>query len=256
MAFAMAVPSTAIGNASAPASDPPPAQPAGTDGPVAPAKGESKRITQIKREEAESAWEEASLAAERDFAFYSKRVAGDPKAGFTMEKAAASRAEAAKEALLRLAELKSRAPEAQTGFAGAWTPMGPNPIAQLSRYDGTSMLSMSGRIGSLAIRSTAPYTIYLGGAQGGLWATTPPSGTVPNVWQPIFEDAPALAIGHISLAPSNEDIIYAGSGEGELSGDSYWGKGIYKSTNAGITWTIVGASDFTGVSISGMAGTH
>ena len=253
MAFALSVPSAAIGNASAPASDPPPVAPAETDAPVGPRKGETKRVTQFGQEEAESAWEEASVAAERDFAFYSKRVAGDPKAGFTMEKAAAARGEAAKQALLRQAELKSRAPEAQTGFAGAWTPMGPNPIAQVSRYDGTSMLSMSGRIGSLAIRSTAPYTIYLGGAQGGLWATTPPAGDVPNVWQPLFEDAPALAIGHISLAPSNEDIIYAGSGEGELSGDSYWGKGIYKSTNAGITWTIVGASDFTGVSISGMA---
>ena len=68
MAFAMAVPSAAIGNASAPASDPPPAQPAGTDVPVAPAKGESKRITQINREESESAWEEARLAAQRDVA--------------------------------------------------------------------------------------------------------------------------------------------------------------------------------------------
>ena len=167
MAFALSVPSAAIGNASAPASDPPPVAPAETDAPVGPRKGETKRVTQFGQEEAESAWEEASVAAERDFAFYSKRVAGYPKAGFTMEKAAAARGEAAKQALLRQAELKSRAPEAQTGFAGAWTPMGPNPIAQVSRYDGTSMLSMSGRIGSLAIRSTAPYTIYLGGAQGG-----------------------------------------------------------------------------------------
>ncbi len=253
LALALAVPFTGSTRASAPTAAAPSAPVGQGEAPGAPAKSAAKRSSRLVKEDKESAWEEADLAIQRDEAFYTRRLAGDPKAEFTMEKAAAARDAAAKQVLVRQSELKSLAPSAQTGFAGAWVPMGPNPLAQLSRYDGTTMLTMAGRIGALAIRSTAPYTIYLGGAQGGLWVTTPPSGTMPNTWAPAYDAAPSLAIGHISLAPSNEDIIYAGSGEGELSGDSYWGKGIYKSTDAGATWSVVGAADFTGVSISGMA---
>ena len=59
-----------------------------------------------------------------------------------------------------------------------------------------------------------------------------------------------LSIGDIAVAPSNDLIVYAGTGEGELSGDSYFGRGVMKSTDGGITWAHVSGDTFNGVSIS------
>jgi hypothetical protein len=77
--------------------------------------------------------------------------------------------------------------------------------------------------------------MYLGGAQGGIWI----SSTLTTQWTPQTDQLGSLAIGAIALAPSNEDIIYVGTGEGALSGDSYFGNGVLKSIDAGQTFTLV-----------------
>ena len=56
----------------------------------------------------------------------------------------------------------------------------------------------------------------------------------------LFEDQEVFSIGAIAVAPSNPDILYLGSGEANNSRSSYWGDGVYKSTDAGETWTNVG----------------
>lgn len=91
-------------------------------------------------------------------------------------------------------------------YGGSWTSAGPNPMVLTGRGDGT-FDAMTGRIGALAIRSTAPYTMYLGGAQGGVWTLASPyTGTwTPNTIQI------ATPIGSIALAPSNENIVYVGT---------------------------------------------
>src|SRR6266508_1826641 len=86
---------------------------------------------------------------ERDYAFYSRRTAGDTP--LTVGQAAILRAQAAEAAW------------AKRGFPqphafGSWSPLGPNPIVQQVRGDG-ALAGMSGRIGALAIRSTPPYTM-------------------------------------------------------------------------------------------------
>src|SRR5262249_814550 len=106
-------------------------------------------------------------------------------------------------------------------------------------------------VSALAIRSTPPYTIYLGGAQGGVWVGLPPTGTLATTWTPKTDQLASLAIGSIALAPSNEDVIYVGTGEGNLSGDSYFGNGVLKSTDAGNSFAKISANGyFTNVSIS------
>ena len=74
--------------------------------------------------------------------------------------------------------------------------------------------------------------------------------TVAGVWTPRTDDQAALAIGALAIAPSNPNIVYAGTGEGTLSGDSYFGNGFLKSTDGGITWTKVSGNSFRGVARS------
>ena len=80
---------------------------------------------------------------------------------------------------------------------------------------------------------------YIGAVNGGVWKTTDYGRT----WIPIFDDQPTGSIGAIALAPSNPNVIYVGSGEGLQRPDLSTGDGIYKSTDAGKTWTHLGLRD-------------
>lgn len=133
-----------------------------------------------------------------------------------------------------------------------WQPIGPQPIWQVSRSSGQTV-AMSGRVSALAIRSTPPYSIYLGGAQGGVWVTTPPQNGVAQPWHARTDSLASLAIGALALAPSNEDVVYVGTGEGNLSGDSYFGNGALKSTDGGATFAKVSGDTFRNVSIAQLA---
>src|SRR5438477_1225227 len=81
-----------------------------------------------------------------------------------------------------------------------------------------------------------PNVFYIGVNDGGVWKTT----DYGRVWTPIFDDQPTGSIGDIAVAPSNPNIIYVGSGEGLQRPDLSTGDGIYKSTDAGKTWTHLG----------------
>src|SRR6267142_2244792 len=80
---------------------------------------------------------------------------------------------------------------------------------------------------------------YFGADGGGVWKTTD-GGTV---WKPIFDNEPAAPIGALALAPSNPNIIYAGTGVNGIYSDIGSGNGIYKSTDAGETWQHSGLQD-------------
>jgi len=81
-----------------------------------------------------------------------------------------------------------------------------------------------------------PNLFYIGVVNGGVWKTTDYGRT----WIPIFDDQPTGSIGAIAVAPSDPNIIYVGSGEGLQRPDLSTGNGIYKSTDAGKTWTHLG----------------
>ena len=84
-----------------------------------------------------------------------------------------------------------------------------------------------------------PNVFYIGVVNGGVWKTT----DYGRVWTPIFDDQPTGSIGAIAVAPSNPAVIYVGSGEGLQRPDLSTGDGIYKSTDAGRTWTHLGLRD-------------
>jgi photosystem II stability/assembly factor-like uncharacterized protein len=81
-----------------------------------------------------------------------------------------------------------------------------------------------------------PNVFYIGVNNGGVWKTTDYGRT----WMPIFDDQPTGSIGDILVAPSNPNVIYVGSGEGLQRPDLSVGNGMYKSTDAGKTWTHLG----------------
>jgi photosystem II stability/assembly factor-like uncharacterized protein len=81
-----------------------------------------------------------------------------------------------------------------------------------------------------------PNVFYIGVNNGGVWKTTDYGRT----WFPIFDDQSSGSIGTIAIAPSDPNIIYAGSGEGLQRPDLSVGNGVYKSTDAGKTWTHLG----------------
>ncbi len=80
-----------------------------------------------------------------------------------------------------------------------------------------------------------PSTCYAATAAGGVWKTTDGGLT----WKSIFDDQPTSSIGSIAIAPSDPSVIYVGSGEANIRGNVMAGIGIFKSTNAGKTWTHV-----------------
>ncbi len=83
------------------------------------------------------------------------------------------------------------------------------------------------------------FTIYVATASGGVWKTVNEGTT----WEPIFDKAPSTAIGDLAIAPSNPDIVWVGTGEANIFRSSQSGCGIYKSTDAGKTWTHMGLAD-------------
>ena len=130
----------------------------------------------------------------RDDWFYSVRSAHDPSVDFTLSDAAALRADAANQLAGQLGHPPTQ-PASPLAFGGAWTSAGPNPMVLVDRGD-NSFDAMAGRIGALAIRSTPPYTMYLGGAQGGVWTMASPyTGT----WTAKTDNLPSLAIGALAL---------------------------------------------------------
>ncbi|HYK89335.1 MAG TPA: sialidase, partial [Acidobacteriota bacterium] len=81
-----------------------------------------------------------------------------------------------------------------------------------------------------------PLSYYAGAASGGIYKTT--DGGVH--WKPIFDDQPVSSIGALAVAKSDPNIVWAGTGEGKIRSHISIGQGIYKSTDAGKTWTLMG----------------
>ncbi len=99
--------------------------------------------------------------------------------------------------------------------------------------------TMGGRVDDFAVVESDPRIIYVGAAAGGVFKTV----NGGQSWQAIFEDQPNPSIGDLALAPSNPSILYVGTGEPNNRQSSSWGNGIYKSMDAGATFTHLGLSE-------------
>ncbi len=111
---------------------------------------------------------------------------------------------------------------AKIGLGGSWEFAGPGNIG--------------GRVVDVAFDPRNSDVIYAAAATGGVFK----SENKGQSWAPIFDDQPVLTIGDLALAPSNPDIIYVGTGEANGSVNNYAGAGMFKSMDAGSSWSPIG----------------
>ena len=103
---------------------------------------------------------------------------------------------------------------------------------QIGPFRGGRALAIEGVVGE-------PDTYYFGAVAGGVWKTTDGGAN----WIPLFDKQPISSIGAIAVAPSDHNVIYAGTGEGAIRGNTTYGTGVFKSIDGGKTWENVGLKD-------------
>ncbi len=96
--------------------------------------------------------------------------------------------------------------------------------------------AMSGRIAAIDAVTSDPNHIVVGAATGGVWI----SNNGGLTWEPVFDDQPVASIGAVAINQSNPDIIWVGTGEGNVRNSTSVGGGIFKSVDAGKHWQRMG----------------
>jgi len=166
----------------------------------------------------------------------------------------------------------ARRARAQTAHANAqssasssgWTPLGPVPLASDATGEGFQNYNqVSGRATAVAIDPADPTgnTVYIGGAQGGVWQSTNAATSIANsvTWAPVTDDQATLSIGSIVIQPGNtnpaQSVVLAGTGEADNSADSYFGLGMLRSADGGSTWALIPTANGGAYSLSGLGAT-
>ncbi|HEY9085029.1 MAG TPA: hypothetical protein VIN40_03695 [Candidatus Tyrphobacter sp.] len=101
-----------------------------------------------------------------------------------------------------------------------------------------------GRVAAVAGTAQNPSLYYIGTAGGGVWKSENGGAT----WSAVFAKEPVAAIGAVTIDPTNENTVWAGTGEANPRNDVTFGNGVYKTTDGGKTWTNVGLRDTWSIS--------
>lgn len=125
---------------------------------------------------------------------------------------------------LKAARAKSTKALAALPGAKAWTLVGPTNIG--------------GRCTALVCHPQRPDTLWIGAAGGGVWKSTDGGAT----WRESWKRAAPLQIGSLAIDPQDPQVLWCGTGEANMSADSYPGDGLYRSANGGKSWKRVASS--------------
>jgi photosystem II stability/assembly factor-like uncharacterized protein len=114
-----------------------------------------------------------------------------------------------------------------------------NPcMGSLANWINEGPANIPGRVNSMALQPGNDQLILAGFAGGGIFKSTDGAAS----WHPVFDNHLNLSIGHIAFDPSNPNTVYAGTGDSNLPSYLYNGNGVFKSTDAGETWSYIGLS--------------
>ncbi len=96
-----------------------------------------------------------------------------------------------------------------------------------------------GRLHDVEALPHDPSTLYVAAASGGIWKSTNKGTT----WRALFQDQATSTFGDLAISPSHPDVIWAGTGEQNNRQSTSWGSGVYRSTDAGESWTHLGLTE-------------
>ncbi len=178
--------------------------------------------------------ESSESIAEREEFIYTRRAGGPEK---ILPKNAFEKAVKEKLKLLKDSDNRN-SPTSATSWVSV------NPTGMFYQLTGSSYIS--GRTNSIAFHPTDVNTFYIAAAKGGVWKTT--DGGVH--WTVLTDNLGSISSGAIEIDPVNPNILYYGTGELNYSADSQYGDGIYKSTDAGSSWTKIATAATIGSYIS------
>src|SRR5689334_885160 len=114
-----------------------------------------------------------------------------------------------------------------------------DPLLKGFEFRSIGPATMMGRVDDIEGSEKDPMIVYMGFATGGLWKSTDGG----NHWKSQFDEKPNASIGSIGISPSNPDIVYVGTGEGNNRQSSSIGEGVWGTTDGGKTWTHLGLDE-------------
>jgi photosystem II stability/assembly factor-like uncharacterized protein len=117
------------------------------------------------------------------------------------------------------------------------------PAPGTAQWELAGPTNVGGRMTCIVSHPLQAERIWAGAAGGGVWHSVDSGQT----WQSQWHDEDVLNVGSLAIDPSNPDVIYCGTGEANLSADSYAGVGLYRTLDAGKTWHLHASSEKTGV---------
>jgi photosystem II stability/assembly factor-like uncharacterized protein len=118
-----------------------------------------------------------------------------------------------------------------------------SPQSGATQWELVGPTNVGGRMTSVACDPHAPDVIYGGAAGGGVWK----SDDGGQHWRSLWHNQPTLNVGSIAVDPNNPSIVYCGTGEANLSADSYPGIGVFRSLDGGTNWQVLAPASSTGI---------
>jgi photosystem II stability/assembly factor-like uncharacterized protein len=112
-----------------------------------------------------------------------------------------------------------------------------------SQWEAIGPTNIGGRLTCLVCDPARPDRIWVGAAGGGVWH----SADAGQTWRAQWHDEDVLNVGALAIDPSNPDVLYCGTGEANLSADSYGGVGLYRTLDGGATWRLHASCEKVGI---------